>query len=68
MTKPSKLTQVLPVGINLTGTDPIQGDVLKFSVIGNPQHGTLTTPTSNSVTYTPNTGFTGADSFTVQSH
>ena len=35
-------------------------------MIGNPQHGTLTTPTSNSVTYTPNTGFTGADSFTYK--
>ncbi len=55
-----------PVQITLTGTDPITGDVLKFSVIGNPQHGTLTNPTSNSVTYTPNTGFTGADSFTYR--
>jgi hypothetical protein len=57
-----------PVTITLTGTDPISGDVLKFSVIGLPQHGTVTTgtTTSNSVTYTPNTGFTGTDSFTYK--
>ncbi|MFZ0514300.1 MAG: hypothetical protein WAM14_22035 [Candidatus Nitrosopolaris sp.] len=24
-----------PIGITLTGTDPIPGDVLKFSVVGN---------------------------------
>jgi len=55
-----------PVTITLTGTDPIPGDVLKFSVVANPQHGTLTNPTSNSVTYTPNTGFSGTDSFTYK--
>ena len=48
-----------PVQITLTGTDPIPGDTLKFSVVANPQHGTLTAPTTNSVTYTPNTGFSG---------
>ena len=41
-----------PVQITLTGTDPIPGDTLKFSVVANPQHGTLTAPTTNSVTYT----------------
>jgi hypothetical protein len=52
-----------PVQITLTGTDPIPSDVLKFSVVANPPNGTLTNATSNSVTYTPNTGFLGADSF-----
>ena len=56
-----------PVGITLTGTDPIPNDVLKFSVVALPQHGTVTTgTTSNSVTYTPNTGFSGTDSFTYK--
>ncbi len=55
-----------PVQITLTGTDPIPGDTLKFSVVANPQHGTLTAPTTNSVTYTPNTGFSGTDSFTYK--
>ena len=27
-----------PIGITLTGTDPIPGDVLKFSVVGSPTH------------------------------
>ena len=54
------------VRITLTGTDPIPGDVLKFSVVGLPQHGTLTNPTSNSVAYTPNAGFSGTDSFTYK--
>jgi hypothetical protein len=55
-----------PVGITLTGTDLIPGDVLKFSVVANPLHGTLTNPTSNTVTYTPNTGFSGTDRFTYR--
>ncbi len=56
-----------PVQITLTGTDPIQGDVLKFSVVSLPQHGTVTTgTTSNSVTYPPNSGFSGTDSFTYK--
>ena len=55
-----------PIPITLTGTDPIPGDTLKFSVVANPQHGTLTAPTTNSVTYTPNTGFSGPDSFTYK--
>ena len=35
-------------------------------MVANPQHGTLTAPTTNSVTYTPNTGFSGTDSFTYK--
>ncbi|HET7149661.1 MAG TPA: Ig-like domain-containing protein, partial [Candidatus Nitrosopolaris sp.] len=56
-----------PVQITLTGTDPIPGDTLKFSVVANPTHGTLTNPTSNSVTYTPTAGFSGTDTFTYKS-
>ena len=55
-----------PIPITLTGTDPIPGDTLKFSVVANPQHGTLTNPTPNTVTYTPNSGFSGTDSFTYK--
>ncbi|MGC2571501.1 MAG: discoidin domain-containing protein, partial [Candidatus Nitrosopolaris sp.] len=54
------------VRIILTGTSIIPGDVLKFSVVGLPQHGTLTNPTSNSVDYIPNPGFSGTDSFTYK--
>src|SRR5207247_4574701 len=55
-----------PVTITLTGTDPIPGDTLKFSVVAMPQHGTLTAPSSNTVTYTPNAAFTGTDTFTYK--
>src|SRR5205807_2198495 len=55
-----------PVTITLTGTSPIPNDVnLKFSVLSMPQNGKLATgTTSNTVTYTPNPGFSGSDSFT----
>ena len=56
------------VTITLTGSD-IDGDPLTFAVAtppGNGSVGTITqlTQTSASVTYTPNTDFNGADSFT----
>jgi len=56
------------VQITLTGTDPIPGDVLKFSVVSLPQHGTLTPSTTpfNTLTYTPTTGFSGSDNFTYK--
>src|SRR5438876_872265 len=58
-----------PVKITLTGTDPIPGDKLKFSVVRLPQHGTVTSPASmapNTVTFTPTPGFSGTDSFTYR--
>jgi hypothetical protein len=56
-----------PVQITLTGTDPIPGEVLKFSVAGNPQHGTITPGTVSSIVfYTPNTGFSGTDRYTYK--
>jgi len=56
-----------PVQITLTGTDPIAGDQLTFTVVTSPQHGTLTTGTVSSIVYyTPNTGFSGTDSFTYK--
>jgi hypothetical protein len=56
-----------PIGITLTGTDPIPGDVLKFTVVENPAHGTITPGTvSSNIFYTPNTGFIGTDSFTYK--
>ena len=56
-----------PKQITLTGTSPIPNDVnLKFSVVANPTHGTLSAPTPNTVTYTSNTGFIGTDIFTYR--
>ena len=56
-----------PIGITLTGTDPIPGDTLKFSVVGSPTHGIVALGTvSSNVFYTPSTGFIGTDSFTYK--
>jgi hypothetical protein len=48
----------------LTGSAP-NGDSLSFAVTANPSHGTLSgfNPATGHVTYTPNDGYTGPDSF-----
>ena len=56
--------------ILLTGSDP-SGSPLTFSIVSGPSKGKLTAiislgPTSAEVTYTPNTLFLGADSFTFK--
>jgi 3D (Asp-Asp-Asp) domain-containing protein len=56
-----------PVQITLTGTDPIAGDLLTFTVVTPPKNGTLTPGTVSSIVYyTPNIGFSGTDSFTYK--
>src|SRR5439155_622519 len=53
--------------IVLTGSD-VDGDLLTFTIVSGPTNGTLGTlnPTNGAVTYTPNTNFNGADSFTFR--
>ena len=51
-----------PVAITLTGTDP-DGDSLTYTITSHPANGTLDTLNGSVVTYTPNNGYTGADSF-----
>lgn len=50
------------VSINLTGSD-IDGDALHFSIATTAAHGTLSGTVPN-LTYTPNTDYSGTDSFT----
>jgi Bacterial Ig domain len=50
-----------PVAITLTGSD-VDGDALTFSIATPPEHGTLS-GTAPDVTYTPDPGFGGPDSF-----
>ena len=50
------------VSITLTGTDA-DGDALAYTVTGGPSNGTLAGTGAN-LTYTPNAGYSGADSFT----
>ncbi|CAM3502265.1 Kelch repeat-containing protein [Corallococcus soli] len=54
-----------PAAIILTGTDPDVGQVLSFTVVTPPQHGTLSGTPPN-VTYTPTPGYVGDDSFTFR--
>ena len=46
-----------------TGSDP-DGDVLTFSLAGQPGHGTVVVNADGSFTYTPAGGYVGLDSFT----
>jgi hypothetical protein len=55
-------TQDTPVAITLTGSDP-ENDPLTFTVETNPTHGALS-GTAPNLTYTPDSGYTGSDSFT----
>jgi VCBS repeat-containing protein len=49
------------------GTDP-QNDSLTFSAVTQPAHGTLALSPDGTFTYTPDAGFTGADSFTFKAN
>ena len=50
--------------ITLTGSDP-DGDTLTYAVVSGPTHGTLSGAAPD-LTYTPNPGFVGGDSFTFK--
>ncbi|RYZ42880.1 MAG: HYR domain-containing protein [Myxococcaceae bacterium] len=54
-----------PAALILTGTDPDVGQVLSFTVVTPPQHGTLSGTPPN-LTYTPTAGYVGDDSFTFR--
>ena len=55
-----------PVALTLTGSDP-DNDPLTFSVVTQPAHGTLT-GTPPDLTYTPDAGYLGSDSFTFKAN
>ncbi len=55
------IEQNTSVGITLSGSD-VDGDPLTFNVTSGPSNGSLTGTTPN-LTYTPNAGYTGEDSF-----
>ena len=52
-----------PRPITLDASDP-EFDLLTFTVVSGPAHGTLTSCLSGSCTYTPTGGYVGPDSFT----
>ncbi|MCU6711292.1 Ig-like domain-containing protein [Paenibacillus sp. J5C_2022] len=53
-----------PVQAKVSATDA-DGDSLLYSMLSNPQHGSVTLAADGKWTYTPNTDYTGADQFTV---
>ncbi len=55
-----------PVAVTLTASD-VEGDDLTFRVVAGPSQGSLS-GSAPDVTYTPDAGFTGADSFTFVAH
>jgi len=48
----------------ITATDA-DGDLLSFSSVGTPSHGTLTVTTTGAYSYVPDPDYTGTDNFTV---
>jgi hypothetical protein len=56
--------QETPVAVPLVASDP-DGDSLSYTIVSGPSHGTLS-GAGASRTYTPDAGYTGADSFTFR--
>ena len=60
-------TQNTPVTIPISVSDPDQGDAATITNTNSPSHGVITLGSDQaSFIYTPNTGFSGSDSFSVQ--
>jgi Cellulose binding domain/Bacterial Ig domain/Calx-beta domain len=58
-------TEGQPVTISVLANDSAgAGETLSLASIGTPQHGSVVQNANNTVTYTPDAGFTGSDSFT----
>ena len=62
-------TEDFPISVTLPATDP-DGDVLVYTVVSGPAHGTVEmgTTTSPNRTYTPNLNYHGLDSFTFKAN
>ncbi|MDP2836974.1 MAG: Ig-like domain-containing protein [Methanobacteriaceae archaeon] len=58
---PGNTSVVIPVLLNDSDVD---NDNLSITGTSNPLHGTITVNPDKTITYTPNTGFIGSDSFT----
>ena len=58
------------IDTTLTASDPDKDDNLTAAIVSKPLHGTLSDIDQNTgvVTYTPNPGFTGTDSFTFKAN
>ena len=52
----------------LNGDTDADGDALTATLVGNPSNGSVSLNSNGSFVYTPNAGFSGADSFTYQAN
>ena len=59
----ASVNQDIDLVLTLAGTDADGGDTLTYSLVSQPSHGTLSTLSGTSVTYTPASRYTGSDSF-----
>ncbi|PIQ72993.1 hypothetical protein COV86_00005, partial [Candidatus Roizmanbacteria bacterium CG11_big_fil_rev_8_21_14_0_20_35_14] len=55
------------VEIALSGSD-VDGDILTYSIVTSPSHGTLGEISGNKVSYTPTANYNGSDSFTFKAN
>lgn len=60
-------SQDTAIEITLLGSD-VDADTLSYLIVTDPSHGVLGTVSNNKVTYTPNTSYTGEDSFTFKTN
>jgi hypothetical protein len=63
----AKVNYETPTAITLTATASIS-NTLTYSIVAGPSHGSLGAVSGNTVTYTPNVGFSGSDSFTFKAN
>lgn len=56
------------VEVTLVATDADAADTLTYSIVAAPTSGTLGDVAADKVTYTPNAGFTGTDTFTFKAN
>jgi uncharacterized protein (TIGR03382 family) len=55
-----------PTELALAGSDPDVGQVLTWTIVTPPQHGTIGTSAQGNLEYTPTAGYVGPDSFTYR--
>jgi len=52
--------------ITLSGSDPVEESTVTYHKVTDPSNGSVGNITNNSITYTPNSNYNGADSFTYK--
>ncbi len=64
----AEIAEDTPSPVTLTATDADAGDILTYSIVDGPSHGSLSAMSGNPVTYTPNADYNGPDGFTFRAN